>query len=259
MSMHDGLSSLVATGTMGACAAMAVEPMPEEDWKLLELATSEYDDPPLPPSTDSTGPTSQMDCEEDDDLLIERVCANDRQAFEALYYRFAPRIGRYLHKLLRQREAVEEVVNDVLLAVWQNAERFDPEKGRLSTWLFGIAHNKALKHLERSRKHRVATAPVNEETDGAEIYEPQAPGSPDGAVSHRQLAGVLRQALAQLSADHRAVVELTYFEDYSYQEIADVVECPVNTVKTRMFHARRRLADILGDAGSQHLEQVREE
>nr|MCH9670135.1 sigma-70 family RNA polymerase sigma factor [Gammaproteobacteria bacterium] len=152
-----------------------------------------------------------------------------------------------------------EVVNDVLLTVWQSAERFDPEKGRLSTWLFGIAHNKALKHLQRSRKHTVSTVPVNEETDADESHESRAPGSPDGAVSHQQLAGALRQALTQLSADHRAVVELTYFEDYSYQEIADVLACPVNTVKTRMFHARRRLAEIIGDAGSEHLEQVGEE
>src|SRR5947199_1123365 len=100
-------------------------------------------------------------CESDDqqDLkLIRAIAGRDRQAFEQLYYRHSPRLGRYLMRLLRQREAVEEVLNDVMLVVWQNAARFDPSLSRLSTWLFGIAHNKALKALAsvKARSSEVA-------------------------------------------------------------------------------------------------------
>ncbi|MCH9670427.1 MAG: hypothetical protein K0U93_03165, partial [Gammaproteobacteria bacterium] len=116
MSMHDWLSSVATTVTANSCSAIAVDSEPVQCWKLLKPAASKYDDAPWPrsprmlrsPKADNTSQTSRMDCEEDDNLLIRRVCAKDAQALEALYYRFAPRIGRYLHRLLRRREAVEE-------------------------------------------------------------------------------------------------------------------------------------------------------
>jgi RNA polymerase sigma-70 factor (ECF subfamily) len=179
---------------------------------------------------------------EEDLALIRSIARRDREAFERLYYRYAPRLGRYAMRLLKQREAVDEVINDVMLVVWQNAARFDPELSRLSTWLFGITHHKTLKRLSGSPS-RGEPLPLDE---GAEVqpYEPAAP-DPEQAAMGRQLGTALADGLALLSTDHRAVIELAFCEDYSYHEIATVTGCPVNTVKTRMFHARKRLARFL--------------
>jgi RNA polymerase sigma-70 factor (ECF subfamily) len=178
----------------------------------------------------------------DEDLvLIRRVARHDRQAFEILYHRYARRLASYLARLLRQRELVEEVLNDVMLVVWQNAARFEPT-ARFSTWLFGIAHHKAMKALGRSANKPLPmlTVPHAEASDQ---------DNPEGMMTHQELGHTLTRALSTLSPEQRAVVELTFYHEYSYQEIAEIVGCPVNTVKTRMFHARRRLAQCLARLG----------
>jgi RNA polymerase sigma-70 factor (ECF subfamily) len=179
--------------------------------------------------------------EDDDLILIRRVAAKDRQAFETLYHRYAPRLSRYLSKLIRQPELVEEVFDDVMLVVWQNASRFN-NTCRLSTWIFGIAHNKALKALARSsnRSPDVPLTVPEEEIDR---------GAPEEAMARQELGSMVARALEALSPEQREVIELTFYEEYSYQEIADITGRPVNTVKTRMFHARRHLARILAGLG----------
>lgn len=185
----------------------------------------------------------------DDGLdLIRRVADKDKAAFEHLYHRYAARMGRFLSRVLRQRDLIEEAINDTFMTIWQSADRYDPEMGRLDTWLFGIAHHKALKTLARhSRYSRLI------ETDGdaaatatdTDAGGPQDPHTPESTVIGWQLGERLNLALQQLSPEHRAVIELTFFECMSYSEIASVIECPVNTVKTRMYYARKRLAEFL--------------
>jgi RNA polymerase sigma-70 factor (ECF subfamily) len=155
-------------------------------------------------------------------------------------------------RFLRQREAVDEALNDVMLVVWQNASRFDPTVARVSTWLYGIAHNKALKALAsaRSRSVEVPLEPADIDdggvgTEGHAIAERADPRDPERALAGRQLGGMLARALEELTPEHRMVVELAFGEDCSYQDIATVTGAPVNTVKTRMFYARKRLAEIL--------------
>jgi len=185
---------------------------------------------------------------EADVALIRSVARGDREAFETLYNRYAPRLGRYAMRLLKQREAVDEVIDDVMLVLWQNAARFDPEVSRPSTWLFGITHHKALKRLARSISRREDLA-LDRDADAAGQPEAVAALDPEQAAMGRQLGTALADALSSLSADHRAVIELAFCENYSYQEIAAVTGCPVNTVKTRMFHARKRLARFLRGRG----------
>lgn len=177
--------------------------------------------------------------ETDDLILIRRVAGHDRQAFEALYYRYARRLSGYLTKLLKQREMIEEVVDDVMLVVWQNAARFDGS-ARLSTWIFGIAHNKALKALTR---------PVNKPSvmPPAPTEEGSSRANPEEILTRQELGRTVAGALQTLSPEQRAVVELTFYHACSYREIAVITGCPVNTVKTRMFHARRRLAQVLAE------------
>jgi RNA polymerase sigma-70 factor (ECF subfamily) len=176
---------------------------------------------------------------EDDLELIRRVGRHDREAFEKLYYRHAPGLGRYAFKLLRRREAVDEVINDVMLAVWQHAGRFDDGVSTVSAWLFGITHNKVSKMLEGTAKRERALA--------AAEAEPKADGGqePEGAAIGHELGAAMATALRQLSSDHRAVIELAFGQGQSYQEIASVLGCPVNTVKTRMHYARKLLGQLL--------------
>ena len=184
--------------------------------------------------------------------LMRAIAKKDRRAFETLYYTYSPRLGRYLIRLLKRRELVDEVLNDVMLVVWQNAESYDPSLSRLSTWLFGIAHNKALKALSKVSQHRseVSIDPIEaddfaEASDSTDPAVRSDPHNPEQTLIGRQLGHALQWAVASLSAEHRSVIELAFAEDYSYQEIAVTLDCPVNTVKTRMFYARKHLAQLL--------------
>ena len=182
--------------------------------------------------------------DERDELLLERVAEKDRSAFQELYQRYYQRLFGYVHKVIRRPELVEEAVNDTLLAVWQGARSFDG-RSRPSTWIFGIAHRQALKALTRQQRR---------DRDGdlePADFTPAAGEGPESLAAHRELASSLGRALAQIPAEQRAVVELTYFHGCSYPEIAAILDCPVNTVKTRMFHARRRLRGLLAGAGWQ--------
>jgi RNA polymerase sigma factor (sigma-70 family) len=172
-----------------------------------------------------------MAADERDELLLERVADKDRTAFQELYHRYYQRLFGYIYKVMRRPELVEEAVNDTLLAVWQGARSFD-----------GRDQRQALKALWRQRRR---------DRDGnlePADFAPAATEGPESLAVHRELASALGRALAQLPPEQRAVVELTYFQGCSYPEIAVVLDCPVNTVKTRMFHARRRLRGLL--AGS---------
>ena len=185
--------------------------------------------------------------------LMLKIAVKDRKAFEAFYYLYAERIGGYLSKMLKRHDWVDEAVNDVMLAVWQSAERFDPDRGKISTWLFGIAHNKGLKFFERAGRRKemqlVDTADdfLDNEENELNDCEPvhAAPSNPEKQVMGWQLGEALTWALSMLSEDHRCVIELSFKNGCSYQEISDVMGCPENTVKTRMFHARKHLAEHL--------------
>jgi RNA polymerase sigma-70 factor, ECF subfamily len=197
--------------------------------------------------------------------LLKRIATKDRKAFEAFYYLYAEGFGRFLMKMLKHQEWVDEAVNDVMLVVWQSAGSYDPERGRLSTWLFGIAHKKGLKILERNGRYREESLEdYPEEVDSDEDSAPglyntdMSPNSqPERVVMGWELGDAMSWAFSKLSADHLAVIDLCFAENYSYQEIADIVGCPINTVKTRLFHARKRLAELLARKGFSLPEQVK--
>jgi RNA polymerase sigma factor (sigma-70 family) len=179
----------------------------------------------------------------DDELSLLRLIAlQDRSAFEAFYSLYYRRLFSYLFKVTRRAELVEEVLNDVMLVIWTKAHTFDG-RSRPSTWVFGIAYHKAMKALSQRR-------PAEQLGDGErEAAEPVDADQPESLYVRRELASTLGRALLELSAEQRSVVELTYFFGLSYQEISEVMTCPVNTVKTRMFHARRRLRNLLPEMG----------
>jgi RNA polymerase sigma-70 factor (ECF subfamily) len=197
--------------------------------------------------------------------LMRAVAHQDRRAFKTLYDRYAPRLGSYLLKLLKRPELVDEAVNDTMLAVWQNAGRFDPGQGRLLTWLFGIAHHKGLKVLRQAGRSRAEVpldtlppAVLDDAEERDEASQAVVPHDPERTVLGWELGQALRWALDRLSAEHRAVIELTFGEDRGYLEIAEIVGCPVNTVKTRVFHARKKLAQLLAERGHGDFATARE-
>jgi RNA polymerase sigma factor (sigma-70 family) len=173
----------------------------------------------------------------DDVALINRVASKDGAAFETLYRGYYPRLQRFLERVTRRPQIVEEILNDTMLVVWRKASSYNLHS-QVSTWIFGIAFRRALKALKRF------DAPVDFDSD--EIPA-QGSAGPEGMLLQHETRARIAQALKALSADHRAVIELTYFEGYSCAEIAEIMRCPVGTVKTRMFHARRRLRMLLAD------------
>jgi len=179
-------------------------------------------------------PNAAVLANEDEAALLRRVSERDRRAFELLYRVYYRRLTRFLEQVTRRPQLVEEVVNDTMLVVWRKAETFN-HASQVSTWIFAIAYRKALKALRR------AAEPARLPWDG----ESGTADGPEIELIAREARNRLRRALAGLSPEHRAVVELTYYHGYAYREIAQIVHCPVDTVKTRMFHARRKLKVLL--------------
>ncbi len=174
----------------------------------------------------------------DEVALLNRVAGKDRAAFETLYRGYYPRLRRFLERVTRRPQIVEEIVNDTMLVVWRKAPSYNL-RSKVSTWIFGIAFRRALKALKR------VDDPLEFEPDDS----PDTVGTgPEGAFLAYEARASLARAIGALSADHRAVIELTYFQGYSCAEIAEVMRCPVNTVKTRMFHARRRLRMLMQES-----------
>ena len=177
----------------------------------------------------------------DEIALIRQVAGGDMTAFETLFRRYYPRLRRFLERMTRRPQLVDEIVNDTMLVVWRKADTFNL-RSKLSTWIIGIALRRSLRALER--------------VDDAIDFDPDAAASPaesgpEGNLLRQELRTRLSQALMSLSPEHRAVIELTYYEGYTYREIAAIVGCPIDTVKTRMFYARRRLKSLLADRGEE--------
>ncbi|WP_313540152.1 sigma-70 family RNA polymerase sigma factor [Sphingomonas sp.] len=164
--------------------------------------------------------------------LVAAVRARDLRSFEQLYRRYQPRLTRFVGTLLRSPGLVEEVVNDTLMVLWQKASDFTGAS-RLSTWLFAIAYRKAMRARTRE--------PVAAAEDAAALAEVADDSMADSGLSRDRTRQALQRAMGVLSAEHRAVVDLTYFHEIGYRDIAEILGCPVDTVKTRMFHARRQL------------------
>lgn len=182
------------------------------------------------------GATSSRGSNAEELLLLEKIRQGDNGAFEVLYRLYHPRLTNFLLKLVRRPQLVEEALNDTMMVVWQRPDSFHGGS-KLSTWIFAIAYRKALKGLKRfSDPLEDFDAPNRESED-------ESPEESSGNVRRRYL---LAEAMQELSPAHRAVVDLTYYHELDYNEIATILGCPVGTVKTRMFHARRQLRRLVG-------------
>lgn len=171
---------------------------------------------------------------------IAGIARGDKQAFTELYAAYRKRLFGYVLRSVGDIQRAEDLVHDVLLEIWKGAHRFR-HRSKVSTWIFGIAHYKVLNSL---RKKEMPRDPV-EELSQAPSDDP----NPEETSAGVELQDRLRRAITQLSLEHRQVIELAFFQGLSYQEIARIAGCPANTVKTRMFHAKKKLLPLLAELG----------
>jgi RNA polymerase sigma-70 factor (ECF subfamily) len=166
--------------------------------------------------------------------LIAKIAKGDRRAFEELYNLYHRRLARFLTRLTRRYDIAEEVINDTFWIIWRKAGDFRGAS-QPSTWILGIAYRRARNAFRSS-----ARAGSMENLD-----VPLAPPTLDEPMKTEELRDWLVQALVQLPVEQRLAVELCYELGYSCEEISAIMGCPVNTVKTRLFHARAKLQKLL--------------
>jgi RNA polymerase sigma-70 factor (ECF subfamily) len=168
-----------------------------------------------------------------DRALLERIVAGERAALKELYLLYHGRLARFLTRVTSRYDLAEEIINDTFWVVWRRAREFRGASN-VSTWIMGIAYRRGLKSLKRASLQPVA---ANEPSDEAgPSHEPWS------AAEQREW---LSAALERLPSEQRLVLELAYHLGHSCAEIATIMNCPVNTVKTRMFHARKKLRTLL--------------
>jgi len=175
-----------------------------------------------------------------DEALIGRIARGDRLAMQVLFARHHVRVYRYVLRLVHDEMAAEDVISDVFLDVWRQASRFEG-RSTVSTWLIAIGRFKALSMLRRRRDDG-----LDDET--AESIEETA-DDPERALAKLDKGEKLRKCLAALSAEHREIIDLVYYHEKSVEEVAAIVGIPENTVKTRMFYARKKLGELCKMAG----------
>ncbi len=182
----------------------------------------------------------------DDWELIRRIGAGEQAALEQLYRQYYGMLYRFILQITRRTDYVEEVINDVMFVVWEKAAAVVP-LSKASTWVFGIAHKKALQALRRGAKSGEVAVEGQSEVEESSMEE--------FGIGELETEQVLFALLRALSPEQRAVLELVYYHGMHYAEIAHVIDCPESTVKTRVFHARRKLRAIWpGLTGSQLLD-----
>ena len=174
---------------------------------------------------------------EEQSLLAKIANSRDMSALERLYGIYTPRLSQFLQRLTSDPQNIEEVCNDVMMAVWEQAKSFNG-KSKVSTWIFSIAYRICIKNLRKSSWRPEV---------GGDTFEKLSETLVDENAVIDENKDLIALALTNLSPKHRMVVELSYFLDRTYEEIADIASCPVNTVKTRMFHARKQLRDIVNE------------
>ncbi|HEY9359086.1 MAG TPA: sigma-70 family RNA polymerase sigma factor [Xanthobacteraceae bacterium] len=174
-----------------------------------------------------------------DAALIAKVATGNRLAMQVLFARHHARVYRFIFRLLGSEAAAEDLTSEVFLGVWRHAHRFEA-RSSVTTWLLAIARYKALAELRR-RPELACDEAAAQTSDPAD--DPEA----TFAIKHR--GEIVRDCLGRLSRRHREVIDLVYYHGKSVQEAAAILGIPGNTVKTRMFHARKNLSELLAARG----------
>lgn len=173
--------------------------------------------------------------EEEDKLdreLLAEIGQGTRASFTKLYEKYYTPITRFAYRHVRETQVIEEVVNDTMMVVWQKAEQFRGDS-KVSTWIMGIALRKCWEAINKAKHHDIPTDEIPETIDTQDSF------------AEMDTRSAVDFAMQKLSTDHRSTIELAYYMGYTCEEIAVVMDCPQNTVKTRLHYARKVLKKTL--------------
>jgi RNA polymerase sigma-70 factor, ECF subfamily len=175
-----------------------------------------------------------------DEVLVQLIAGGDKDAMRVLFARHNVRVFRFLTRIVGNDAAAEDLLNEVFLEVWRNAGRFEA-RSQVSTWILAIARFKALASMRRRQHDEL-------DDEASEMIEDMS-DTPEVAVQKTERSALLQQCLQQLSVAHRQVVDLVYYHEQSIEEVAEIIGVPASTVKTRVFYARKRIAELMAERG----------
>lgn len=176
----------------------------------------------------------------DDRQLIKRIADRDQSALRALLGRHQLRVYRFVLRIVRREAVAEEVTNEVFHEAWRNAANYEG-RSTVGTWLLSVAHNRAVSALRKRREE-------SWDEDAAGSLEDDS-DTPEVSLQKAGKAEQMRQCIGKLSSEHRTIIDLVYYHEKSINEVSEILNIPLNTVKTRMFYARKKLSELLQAAG----------
>ena len=175
-----------------------------------------------------------------DNMLLESIADGGRSAMHIFYSRHNLRVYRFVLRIVRNATLAEDLTSQVFLDVWRTARQFE-RRSQVCTWLLSIARFKALTALRQRRHEDIDQEHVLEIADQSD--------TPETSLERNKTSAILRACIAKLSAAHREIINLVYYHEKSVEEVGAIIGIPQSTVKTRMFYARKQLADLLRGAG----------
>jgi RNA polymerase sigma-70 factor, ECF subfamily len=175
-----------------------------------------------------------------DEVLLGLIASGDKDAMRLLYARHNVRVFRFLMRIVGNEAAAEDLLSEVFVEVWRNAGRFEA-RSQAATWILAIARYKALASLRRR--------PLDELDDDAYESVADQADDPEVVLQKTERSAILQDCLKQLSTAHREVVDLVYYHEQSIDEAAEIIGVPQSTVKTRVFYARKRIAELMAARG----------
>ena len=186
-----------------------------------------------------------------DEELIRAILDGDDEPFRVLVERYQNRVVNYLNRMLRDIDESQELAQEVFVRIYGALDRFDPSY-RFSTWLFRVAQNAAIDRIRKRRLVMVSLSrPETAESDGGDWEFASDDPSPYGDFRNVERGCAIREAVAKLKGEYRELIELRHFGELSYEEIAELKEMPLGTVKNKLFRGRQmlkaQLADFLTD------------
>jgi RNA polymerase sigma-70 factor, ECF subfamily len=181
-----------------------------------------------------------------DRILLENIAAGDRLAMRALYARHSVKVYRFVLRLVGDDNKAEDIVSEVFFDVWRQAGRFEG-RSQVSTWILAIARYKAISVMRQRQDEALDEETLKTIADDSD--------DPQETLEKKDTGYLLRLCVQQLSPQHREIIDLVYYHEKSVDEAAEIVGVPANTVKTRMFYARKRVSELYAQAGGQRLWQ----
>jgi RNA polymerase sigma-70 factor (ECF subfamily) len=188
----------------------------------------------------AAGRRRSADAETSDQTLVGLIAQGDKDAMQVLFGRHNVRVFRFLMRLVDGEATAQDLVSEVFIEVWRNAGQFEA-RSQVATWLLGIARHKAL-----SARRRRSTEELDD--DAIELIEDPS-DNPEVTLQKTERSEILRDCLEQLSPAHREIIDLVYYHERTIDDVAEIIGIPPNTVKTRMFYARKRIGELLAARG----------